>query len=235
MQQIYRMRAAHARVLLGGAARRAVRRRTRRRRVPTNGPHQRNPYNPQSMLRPYRGQWPQLDATVFVDQSAQVIGHVTIGPASSIWMQCVVRGDVHHIRIGTRTNIQDGTIVHVMRGTHPTTIGDEVTIGHGAVIHGCTIEDRCLIGMGAIILNGAVIGSDSIVAAGTLVTEGAVIPARSLVMGSPGKVRRPLTDDEVASILDYAERYVGYRLDYMDDPPAQAAAPAGEAAGEVGG
>ena len=212
MRQIYRMRIGHGR---------------RRTYQEEEG----GAYNPHPMLRSYRGQWPQLDATVFVDQSAQVIGHVTIGPASSIWMQCVVRGDVHRIRIGTRTNIQDGTIVHVMRGTHPTTIGDEVTIGHGAVIHGCTIEDRCLIGMGAIILNGAVIGSDTIVAAGTLVTEGCVIPARSLVMGSPGKVRRPLTDDEVASILDYAERYVGYRLDYMDDPPAQAAAPAGEVRG----
>ena len=173
-------------------------------------------YNHPFMLRPYRGQWPQLDASVFVDQSAQVIGDVTFGPESSVWMNCVVRGDVHHIRVGAQTNIQDGTIVHVMRGTHPTTIGDKVTIGHGCLIHGCTIEDRCLIGMGAIVLNGAVIGADSIVAAGALVTERTVIPPRSLVMGSPGKVRRPLTDEEVASILDYAARYVGYRLDYMD-------------------
>lgn len=167
------------------------------------------------MLRPYRGHWPQLDASVFVDQSAQVIGDVAIGPESSIWMNCVVRGDVHTIRIGARSNIQDGTVVHVMRGTHPTTIGDAVTVGHGALVHGCTIEDRVLIGMGAIILNGATVGRDSIVAAGSLVTEGAVIPPRSLVMGSPGKVRRALTDDEVASILAYADRYVGYRLDYM--------------------
>jgi carbonic anhydrase/acetyltransferase-like protein (isoleucine patch superfamily) len=173
------------------------------------------------MLRPFRGQWPQLDASVFVDGSAQVIGDVVIGPESSIWMNCVVRGDVHHIRIGARSNVQDGTVVHVMRGTHPTTIGDAVTIGHGALIHGCTIEDRVLVGMGAIVLNGAVIGSDSIVAAGTLVTEGAVVPPRSLVMGSPGKVRRSLTDEEVASILDYAARYVGYRLDYMDDAQPQ--------------
>jgi carbonic anhydrase/acetyltransferase-like protein (isoleucine patch superfamily) len=179
----------------------------------------RQPYNAEFMLRPYRGQWPQLDPSVFVDQSAQVIGDVVIGPESSIWMQCVVRGDVHRIRIGARSNIQDGTVVHVMRGTHPTTIGDAVTIGHGALIHGCTIEDRVLIGMGAIVLNGAVIGSDSIVAAGTLVTEGAVVPPRSLVMGSPGKVRRTLTDEEVASILDYSARYVGYRLDYMGDAP----------------
>lgn len=167
------------------------------------------------MLRPYRGQWPQLDDSVFVDGSAQVIGDVSVGPESSIWMQCVVRGDVHRIRIGARTNVQDGTIIHVMRGTHPTTIGDQVTIGHGVLVHGCTIEDRCLIGMGAILLNGAVVGADSIVAAGTLVTEGQKIPPRSLVMGSPGTVRRPLTGDEVASILDYAARYVGYRLDYM--------------------
>ena len=109
-----------------------------------------------------------------------------------------------------------------MRDTHPTLIGDDVTIGHGAVVHGCTIEDRVLIGMGAIILNGAVIGRDSIVAAGTLIVEGAEIPPRSLVMGSPGKVRRALNDEEVASILDYANRYVGYRLDYMTPAPAPA-------------
>ncbi|MGV3516243.1 MAG: gamma carbonic anhydrase family protein [Luteitalea sp.] len=189
----------------------------------------RESYNAEFMLRPYRGQWPQLDPSVFVDQSAQVIGDVVVGPESSIWMQCVVRGDVHRIRIGARSNIQDGTVVHVMRGTHPTTIGDAVTIGHGALIHGCTIEDRVLIGMGAIVLNGAVIGSDSIVAAGTLVTEGAVVPPRSLVMGSPGKVRRTLTDEEVASILDYSARYVGYRLDYMGD--ATTAPEASEACG----
>jgi gamma-carbonic anhydrase len=181
------------------------------------------------MLRPFRGRWPQLDATVFVDQSAQVIGDVTIGPESSIWMNCVVRGDVHRIRIGAQSNIQDGTIVHVMRDTHPTTIGDRVTIGHAAIIHGCTLEDRVLVGMGAIVLNGAVVGSDSIVAAGTLVPEGMVIPPRSLVMGSPGRVKREVSDDELAMILDLADRYVGYRLDYMDSP-----APANPAAGNEG-
>jgi carbonic anhydrase/acetyltransferase-like protein (isoleucine patch superfamily) len=167
------------------------------------------------MLRPYRGTMPTVHETAYIDASAQVIGDVVIGEESSVWMNVVIRGDVHHIRIGRRTNVQDGTVVHVMRDTHPTTIGDEVTIGHGAVVHGCTIADRCLIGMGAIILNGAVIGEDSIVAAGTLVVEDAQIPPRSLVMGSPGKVRRSLSDAEVASILDYASRYVGYRLDYM--------------------
>jgi len=167
------------------------------------------------MLRPYRGLLPTVDPSAYIDQSAQIIGDVEIGAESSVWMNVVVRGDVHRIRIGRRTNIQDGTIVHVMRGTHPTTIGDEVTIGHAAVVHGCTIEDRVLIGMGVILLNGAHIGTDSIVGAGTLVTEETRIPPRSLVLGRPGRVVRPLTDDEVATIRDYAERYVGYRLEYM--------------------
>jgi len=130
-------------------------------------------------------------------------------------MCTVVRGDVHWIKIGRRTSIQDGTVVHVMTGTHPTTIGDNVTIGHAAVIHGCTIDNQCLIGMGAILLNGAHIGTGSIVAAGTVVVEEMRVPPRSLVMGVPGRVRRPLTDAEVADIQLYADRYVGYRLDYM--------------------
>lgn len=166
------------------------------------------------MLRPFRGILPQVDPSVYIDQSAQIIGDVTIGADSSVWMNVVIRGDVNRIRIGRRTNIQDGTIIHVMRDTHPTQVGDDVTVGHAAVLHGCTIEDRCLIGMGAMLLNGATIGRDSIVAAGTLVTEETRIPARSLVMGRPGKVKRALTDEEVASILDYSERYVGYKKDY---------------------
>ncbi len=158
---------------------------------------------------------PRVHASAFVDVSAQVIGDVEIGEASSVWMNAVVRGDVHWIRIGARSNVQDGTIVHVMTGTHPTTIGDDVTIGHGAVVHGCTLRGRILVGMGAILLNGVEVGEDSIVAAGTLLTEGMSVPPRSLVMGSPGKVRRELDDQEVASIRWYAERYVGYRLEYM--------------------
>ena len=167
------------------------------------------------MLRPYRGQLPRVHPTAFIDDSAQVIGDVEIGEESSVWMSVVIRGDVHRIRIGRRSNIQDGSVVHVMNRTHPTTVGDHVTVGHAALLHGCTIEDRCLIGMGAILLNGASIGSDSIIAAGTLVTEEMRVPPRSLVMGSPGKVKRPLTDAEVAGIMGYADRYVGYRLDYM--------------------
>jgi len=167
------------------------------------------------MLRPYKGTMPEVHPSAYIDQSAQIIGDVRIDEDSSVWMNAVVRGDVHRIRVGRRSNIQDGTIVHVMNGTHPTTIGDDVTIGHAAVIHGCTLGNRILVGMGAILLNGVEVGEDSIVAAGTLLTENSAIPPRSLVMGSPGKVRRALSDDEVASILRYATRYVAYRVDYM--------------------
>jgi carbonic anhydrase/acetyltransferase-like protein (isoleucine patch superfamily) len=167
------------------------------------------------MLRRFRDVLPRVHPTAFVDDSAQVIGDVEIGEESSVWMAVVIRGDVHRIRIGRRSNIQDGTVIHVMNRTHPTTIGDSVTVGHAALIHGCTIDDRCLIGMGAILLNGARIGSDTIVAAGTLVVEDMDVPPRSLVMGSPGKVKRALTDAEVIDIQALADRYVGYRLDYM--------------------
>jgi carbonic anhydrase/acetyltransferase-like protein (isoleucine patch superfamily) len=166
------------------------------------------------MLRPFRGIVPTVDPSAYVDLSAQVIGDVHVGAESSIWMNVVIRGDVHRIRIGARTNVQDGTVVHVQGGTHPTTIGDEVTIGHGAIVHGCTIEDRCLIGMGAILLNGVKVGSESIVAAGSLVPEGFEVPPRSLVMGSPAKVRRELTDADAAAIRVYAANYVANRLDY---------------------
>lgn len=167
------------------------------------------------VLRPFRSVHPRIAPTAFIDQSAQIIGDVVVGDESSVWMNAVVRGDVNAIRIGRRTNVQDGCVVHVMAGTHPTSLGDEVTVGHAAVLHGCTVADRCLIGMGAIVLNGAVIGCDSMVAAGALVVEGARVPARSLVMGSPGRVRRRLSDEEVASIERYAAHYVEYRREYM--------------------
>ncbi|MFN7984179.1 MAG: gamma carbonic anhydrase family protein [Vicinamibacterales bacterium] len=167
------------------------------------------------MLRPYRGQLPRVHPTAFIDDSAQVIGDVEIGEESSVWMCVVMRGDVNRIRIGRRSNVQDSTVVHVMKDTHPTIIGDDVTIGHGAIVHGCTIEDRCLIGMGAILLNGVTVGTGSIVAAGTLLPEGMQVPPRSLVMGSPGKVRRTLSDADLTEIQMYADRYVAYRLDYM--------------------
>ncbi len=167
------------------------------------------------MLRPYKSVVPTVHPTAFVDVSAQVIGDVQIGCDSSVWMNVVIRGDVNAIRIGERSNIQDLTLVHVMYRTNPTLIGNDVTVGHSAVIHGCTIEDRCLIGMGAILLNGCVIGTGSIVAAGALVPEGMVVPPGSMVMGMPAKVKRPLTPEEGASIRAYADRYVMYRLDFQ--------------------
>src|SRR6187549_3254689 len=166
------------------------------------------------MLRPYRGQVPRVHPSAFIDDSAQVIGDVEIGEESSVWMCVVIRGDVNRIRVGRRSNVQDGTIVHVMKDTHPTLIGDDVTIGHGAVVHGCTVEDRCLIGMGAILLNGVTVGTESIVAAGSLLPENFQVPPRSLVMGSPATVRRSLVDAEVGRIRRFAENYVAYRLDY---------------------
>jgi carbonic anhydrase/acetyltransferase-like protein (isoleucine patch superfamily) len=169
------------------------------------------------VIRTYRSVTPTVDGSAYVDVSAQVIGDVHIGAESSVWMNVVVRGDVNYIRIGSRTNIQDLTMVHVMRETHPTIIGNDVTVGHSAVVHGATIEDRCLIGMGAILLNGCRIGSGSIVAAGTLVPEGMIVPPGSMVMGLPGKVRRTLTPEEDASITSYADRYVHYRLDFQPE------------------
>jgi carbonic anhydrase/acetyltransferase-like protein (isoleucine patch superfamily) len=167
------------------------------------------------VIRKFKGSAPRIDASAYIDPSAQVIGDVEIGEESSVWMNVVIRGDVNRIRVGRRTNIQDLTMVHVMRDRHPTIIGDEVTIGHSAIVHGVTIEDRVLIGMGAVLLNGVHVESDCVIAAGTLLTEGTRIPTRSLVMGRPGKVKRPLTDEETAEIRWYADNYVNYRLDYQ--------------------
>lgn len=171
------------------------------------------------MIRTYKGITPTVDPTAFVDTSAQVIGDVEIGAESSVWMNVVIRGDVHRIRIGRRSNIQDLTMVHVMKDTHPTILGDEVTVGHSAIVHGCTIENLVLVGMGAVILNGAHVGTESIIAAGSLLTEGQVVPPRSLVMGRPGKVKRVLDDADVAEIRWFADNYVGYRLDYLEPAP----------------
>jgi len=168
------------------------------------------------MIRPYRALWPRIHPTAFVDESAQVIGDVEFGEESSAWMHVVIRGDVNRIRIGRRSNLQDATVVHVQRDTSPTTIGDDVTVGHGAILHGCTVGDRCLIGMGAILLNGVVVGEGSIVAAGTLLTEGTVVPPGSLVLGSPGRVRRPLNAEETERIAAYAQRYVAHAREYRE-------------------
>jgi carbonic anhydrase/acetyltransferase-like protein (isoleucine patch superfamily) len=169
------------------------------------------------MIRTYRGIRPKIGERVYVDATAQVIGDVEIGDHSSVWMNAVVRGDVHLIRIGAHTNIQDNCVVHVFKEKHPTHIADRVTVGHGAILHGCRIDSDVLIGMGAKVLNGAHIGSDCIVAAGAVIPEGMIVPAGSLVMGLPGKVRRPLTDDEKESIRRYATNYYGYKETYLAD------------------
>ena len=171
-----------------------------------------------AVLRSHRAGFPRVAASAFVDESAQVIGDVEIGEDSSVWMNAVLRGDVNWIRVGDRTNIQDGSVLHGLREKHATRLGDEVTVGHGAILHGCEVEDRCLIGMGAIVLNGAVVGSGSIVAAGALVAEGTAIPPGSLVMGSPGRVRRATTGDEAASIRRYADSYVAYKREFQSGP-----------------
>jgi carbonic anhydrase/acetyltransferase-like protein (isoleucine patch superfamily) len=169
------------------------------------------------MIRPYKGVLPTISDTCYVDESAQVIGDVVLGENASIWMCAVVRGDVHKIRIGANSNIQDCSVLHGMLNKWPVILGDWVTVGHSVTLHGCVIGDRCLIGMGAVILNGAKIGNDCIIAAGTLITEGTEIPDGSLVMGSPGKVRRTLSDEEKKSILTYGTNYLGYKEQYIKE------------------
>src|SRR5580704_6922940 len=164
------------------------------------------------MIRSHHGRTPQIALSAYIDPQAVVIGDVSIGEFSSVWPCTVIRGDVNWIRIGSRTNIQDGSILHVYKDTHPLVLADMVTVGHGAILHGCTIESRVLIGMGAILLNGARIGEGSIVAAGTLVPPG------SLFMGHPGKFRRALTPEDQASIQAYADRYVEYSETYKSEP-----------------
>ena len=166
------------------------------------------------MIMEYEGITPQIDDSVFIAPGAWVIGDVQIGEQSSLWFNVIVRGDVNYIRIGCRTNLQDGTVVHVTRKTHPTVIGNDVTIGHKVMLHGCTIHDGSLIGIGAIVLDGAVIGASSLVAAGSLISPRTHIPPRSLVMGSPGRVKRSLTEEECRNIHSAAGNYIHYQENY---------------------
>ena len=166
------------------------------------------------MIRSFRGRTPKIPASAYIDPDAVIIGDVTIGEQSSVWPGVVIRGDVNWIRIGARTNIQDGSVLHVMKDTHPLVLGDAVTVGHGVILHGCTIESRVLIGMGSVLLNGVKIGAGSIVAAGTLVPEGTIVPPGSLFMGHPGKFRRALSPEDQAGIEVYAARYVEYAETY---------------------
>jgi len=162
----------------------------------------------------YKGIYPKLHQTVFIVESAIIIGDVEIGEYSSVWFNAVIRGDVNYIRIGYRTNIQDLCMLHVTKDTRPLILGNEITVGHSVTLHGCTIKDRCLIGMGATILDGAVVGEDCIIGAGALVTEGSVIPPGTLAIGFPAKPRRDLTDAEKARIKQSAQNYIDYARTY---------------------
>ncbi len=157
---------------------------------------------------------PVLGRHVFVADNATVIGDVHLGDEASVWFGAVLRGDYFPIRIGARTNVQDNAVVHITAGKAATRIGDDVTIGHAAVVHGCSIGDRCLVGMGSIVLDGAVVGDDSFIGAGSLVTPGTVIPPRSFVLGRPAKAVRPVKEEELAWIRDAASLYVGYARDF---------------------
>jgi carbonic anhydrase/acetyltransferase-like protein (isoleucine patch superfamily) len=169
------------------------------------------------MIRAYQGKLPVTGEGCYVDVSAQVIGDVELGAQASVWMNAVLRGDVNSIRIGSRSNVQDCAVLHGMRHLYPVIVGEMVTIGHNATVHGCVLEDAVLVGMGATILNNARIGEGSIIAAGAVIPEQTVIPPNSLVAGVPGKVRRTLGDADRAMILEYARNYLDYTAIYLSE------------------
>ncbi|ADY73547.1 hypothetical protein Dester_0907 [Desulfurobacterium thermolithotrophum DSM 11699] len=167
------------------------------------------------MIKPFKDLKPKIGERVFIAENAVVIGDVEIGNDSSIWFGVILRGDVNYIKIGKCTSIQDGSVVHVTNKTHPTIVGNYVTVGHSVKLHGCTIKDNCLVGIGAIILDGAIINENSIVAAGTLVPPNKEFPPGSLIMGFPAKVVRSLTEEEIKDLKRHAERYVSYKDEYL--------------------
>jgi carbonic anhydrase/acetyltransferase-like protein (isoleucine patch superfamily) len=169
------------------------------------------------MIRPYQGVSPTIPSSCYIDLSAQVIGDVVLGENASVWMNAVVRGDVNSIRIGANSNVQDCAVLHGMRYVYPVIVGDWVTIGHNATVHGCVVEDYCLIGMGATILNNCRIGEGSIIAAGAVLPENTVIPPNSLVAGVPGKVRRTLGEEDRKLIIKYASNYLDYVQIYLNE------------------
>jgi gamma-carbonic anhydrase len=175
------------------------------------------------MLRAFQGILPKVEKNAFVEETAVVVGDVVIGAESSVWFLSVVRADVNFVKIGSRTNIQDLCVLHVTHDTHPLNIGDEVTVGHHVVLHGCTIKDRVLVGMGAILMDGVVIGEECIIGAGALITEGTVIPPRSLVLGSPARIKRPVTEEERAWIKQSAANYVRYAAEHRSSRTAATA------------
>jgi carbonic anhydrase/acetyltransferase-like protein (isoleucine patch superfamily) len=167
------------------------------------------------MIRTFQGIKPVISAGCYIDPSAQIIGDVTLGEQSSVWMNAVLRGDVNAIRIGARSNVQDCAVLHGMRNLYPVIVGEMVTIGHNATVHGCVLEDAVLIGIGATVLNDARIGEGSIIAAGAVIPEHMVIPPNSLVAGVPGKIRRTLGDADRELILKYAQNYLDYTAIYL--------------------
>ncbi len=169
------------------------------------------------MIRSYQRKTPVIPESCYVDESAQVIGDVVLGEHASVWMNAVLRGDVHSIRVGAHSNIQDCSVLHGMKEQYNVRLGDYVTVGHSVTLHGCVIEDRCLIGMGSIILNGARIGAGSIIAAGTLIPEKTIVEPGSLWMGSPGTFRRKLDERDQESIMRYANNYLGYKESYLKE------------------
>jgi carbonic anhydrase/acetyltransferase-like protein (isoleucine patch superfamily) len=171
------------------------------------------------MLRTYLGKHPQIAPYCFIESSAQIIGDVTIGEHSSVWFNSVIRGDVQRILIGHHSNVQDLCMIHVTRDLHPTHIGNYVSLGHGVIAHGCTIEDRCLIGMGARIMDAVVVGAESIIAAGAVVTAGMKIPPRSLVAGVPAAIKRQIDEKDIEYIDRCWKNYTEYKDIYLDDVP----------------
>lgn len=162
------------------------------------------------MIRSYQGKLPQIASNCYIDPSAQILGDVVIGERSSVWMNAVIRGDVNSIRIGSCSNVQDCAVLHGQRNLYSVTVGDWVTIGHNATVHGCVVEDQCLIGIGARVLNDARIGKGSIIAAGSVVPEHTVVPPRTLWAGVPAKQRRELSDKDRELIVEYAQNYLDY-------------------------
>ena len=171
------------------------------------------------MIRGYQGRLPQIPASCYVDLSAQVIGDVTLGENASVWMNAVLRGDVHSIRVGANSNVQDCSVLHGQRNLYPVIIGDWVTIGHNATVHGCVVEDAVLIGIGARVLNNCRIGEGSLIAAGAVIPEGTIVPPRTLWAGVPAKLRRTLDDKDRELILQYARNYLDYTAIYLNQPP----------------
>ena len=167
------------------------------------------------MIRSYQGQFPHIPDTCYIDVSAQVLGDVTLGERSSVWMNAVLRGDVNSIRVGSNSNVQDCAVLHGQRNLYPVHVGDWVTIGHNATVHGCVVEDAVLIGMGVTVLNNARIGEGSIIAAGAVVPEHTVVPPRTLWAGVPAKMRRELGDADRKLILEYAQNYLDYVEIYL--------------------